>query len=150
MMTTYPVRHLSLGIDCAYPHACAYLEDPANFAEWASGLGQGLTPGPTTPEDHTWHAQTPTGPATIQFTPPNPFGILDHTVQPATNTPPVYIPMRLLRNRHGVEILFTLYQHPEMTDRAFAADAATVMADLRRLKSILESRHGIAPLRRSA
>lgn len=133
IMSTYPLRHLSIGIDRPYPQVYAFLADPANFPQWAAGLGQGV--------EHLggtdWQVQTPSGPMLGHFTSPNPYGVLDHTlVTPqgeAFNNP-----MRLIANGTGVEVLFTLFQHPGTTAEAFATNANAVTRDLTKLKTLLE------------
>jgi hypothetical protein len=52
---------------------------------------------------------------------------------------PVLNPIRVLPNGSGSEVVFTLFQHPGMSDQRFAEDAMLVEADLRLLKRILEA-----------
>jgi uncharacterized protein YndB with AHSA1/START domain len=134
-MTTYPVRHLSLTIEKPYTQVYAFLANPDNFAQWAHGLGTSFHHA----GGHNWQAETPSGPMTVSFPTPNPYGIVDHTVHPADDSPATYVPMRVLINGTGTEILFTLFQKPGVTDRTFTTDAETVMLDLHRLKSLLEN-----------
>jgi hypothetical protein len=47
--------------------------------------------------------------------------------------------MRVLANEEGSEVVFTLYRRPGVDDAEYDADAATVGADLGRLKELLES-----------
>jgi hypothetical protein len=76
----------------------------------------------------------------VRFTPPNPFGVLDHYVQPP-GLPEIHVPMRLLPNHDACEITLTLFRQPTMTDDQFAADTDWVRRDLATLKSLLESSH---------
>jgi hypothetical protein len=74
----------------------------------------------------------------VRFADPNPFGVLDHRVTlPGGES--TLNPMRVVANGDGSELTFTLFRPPGVTDQAFAADAAQVEADLRRLKTLLES-----------
>jgi hypothetical protein len=50
----------------------------------------------------------------------------------------IYIPMRVVSNGSGSELLLTLFRLPEMTDEKFAADAQWVMRDLAAVKNLLE------------
>jgi hypothetical protein len=46
--------------------------------------------------------------------------------------------MRVVPNGTGAEVTFLLFRTPDMTDAAFAADAAAVARDLNALKTLLE------------
>ena len=78
-----------------------------------------------------------TSAAQVQFTPRNSFGVVDHTViRPSGQR--VYVPMRLIANGEGCELLFTLYREPNISDAQFSSDAAFVQRDLDGLKRLLE------------
>ena len=72
----------------------------------------------------------------IRFTGRNPFGVMDHHVALGTGTE-VHVPMRVVPNGAGAEVLVTLFRRPGMSDEAFAADAAWVRRDLLALKALL-------------
>ena len=110
-----------------------FLVQPENFPKWASGLGESLRH----VEGMEWLVETPAGPTTVRFTEHNSFGILDHVVTPAVESP-IINPMRVFRNGSGSEVLFTLIQHPGMSDAEFGRDADWVARDLRALKAHLE------------
>ena len=76
------------------------------------------------------------GPVRIGFTERNAFGVMDHHVDLGTG-PEVYVPMRVVPNGGGAEVLVTLFRRPGMSDEAFAADAAWVLRDLLTLKALL-------------
>jgi hypothetical protein len=62
---------------------------------------------------------------------------MDHTViRPSGQR--VYIPMRLIVNGSGCELLFTLFREPMMSEAQFASDAGFVQRDLNGLKRLLE------------
>jgi hypothetical protein len=84
-----------------------------------------------------WIADSGDGVSRVQFTPRNSFGVVDHTVIRASGQS-VYIPMRLIANGSGCELLFTLYREPNLSDAQFASDAGFVERDLNRLKTLLE------------
>src|SRR5258708_1107941 len=56
----------------------------------------------------------------------------------APSGPRVYVPMRLIANSSGCELLFTLFREPNMSDAQFASDAGFVQRDLNGLKRLLE------------
>jgi hypothetical protein len=70
--------------------------------------------------------------------PENEFGVLDHYARlPGGREVPN--PMRVVPNGAGCEVIFTLFRRPGMSDQQFARDARTVDADLRKLRTVLET-----------
>lgn len=88
-----------------------------------------------------WKVTTSGGESRLRLSPPNEFGVLDHHVTTPAGAE-IYIPMRVVANGAGSEVIFTVYRMPGMTDEAYAADVAQVEADLATLKQILEDRDG--------
>jgi len=84
-----------------------------------------------------WIAMTPQGQVKIRLAEKNHFGVLDHYVIPAPGVE-VYVPMRVVPNGSGSEMMFTLFRLPDMSEEQYAADAELVGQDLRTLKDILE------------
>jgi hypothetical protein len=110
-----------------------FMSVPENFPKWASGLGQSLTK-----RDGEWIAETPQGSMKVRFTERNSFGVLDHYVIPRSGVQ-IYIPMRVISNGIGSEVLFTLFRLSDTSDEKFAEDAEWVKRDLNALKSLLEA-----------
>ncbi|MBS7544600.1 SRPBCC family protein [Ancylobacter oerskovii] len=133
-MSVRPALHIGIGIARAFEEVRAFLSDPANFPAWAEGLGHGFTP----LGGREWRVETPLGPMRVRFTPPNPYGVLDHTLIPAEGAP-MYNPMRVVANGEGSEVVFTLFRREGMDDAGFAADAEWVRRDLARLKALMEA-----------
>lgn len=125
-------RTVSVAIDCNPPRAYAYLSGPENIPAWAPGFCSSIER-----TEGEWVATTPDGPVTVRFAEENALGVLDHYVRLNPETE-VLNPMRVVPNSKGCELMFTLFQHPGMSDEQFAADAALVEADLRRAKAVLE------------
>jgi hypothetical protein len=105
----------------------AFLADPGNWPTWASGLGTLRQL-----DDGRWVAQQADGLVTIVFSPRNPFGICDHTVTTASGQQ-IYVPVRVIENNGGAEVILTLYRLPGMDDATWERDAAWVKKDLERL-----------------
>lgn len=105
---------------------------PEDFSRWASGLAKT----PIERDGEHWKAEGPEGPIRIRFTDHNPFGVMDHWVDVGAGRD-VYVPMRVVANQSGAEILFTLFRQPEMSEAQFAADAEWVARDLAALKRLL-------------
>lgn len=108
---------------------------PERFAAWASGLSQARLQAQA---DGTWTGQGPEGPIRVRFTDHNPHGVMDHWVDIGGDTI-FYIPLRIIANGTGSEVMLTLFQYPGMTDERFAADRDWVMRDLLALKALGEA-----------
>lgn len=73
----------------------------------------------------------------LRFAEKNDLGVLDHYVSPSPGIE-IYVPMRVLANGPGSELVFTLFRLPGMSDEKFAEDAKMVMRDLETLKELLD------------
>lgn len=125
-------RTLSVRIDRPYAEVYEFLVDPMNWNQWAVGLGKSLRR-----SEGGWIADSDGGTIKVRFTPRNELGVLDHTVMRPSGAD-VYVPMRLIANGSGCELLFTLFREPGMTDDHYTADTNFVQRDLNRLKELLE------------
>lgn len=131
-MTVHKALNLSISIDRDWRAVYDFLAVPENFPRWAAGLGRRFER-----SGAEWIAEDPSGrPIRIRFTPPNPFGVLDHDV--VVDGVETHNAFRVVPNGTGAEIMFTLLRAPHMDDAAFEADAAAVRRDLATLKSLLE------------
>ena len=129
---TVESRTITVRIDRPFDKVYEFLVDPSNWNQWAFGLGKNIRR-----SQDGWIADSGDGVAKVQFTPRNSFGVVDHTViRPSGQS--VYIPMRLITNGSGCELLFTLFREPNMSDAQFASDAGFVQRDLDGLKQLLE------------
>ena len=59
----------------------------------------------------------------------NQYGVLDHTVVLPNGTE-VYVPMRMIPNGKGSEVMLVLFRQPGMDDTEFARDAGLMQNDL--------------------
>ncbi|WP_251007720.1 hypothetical protein [Sphingobium sp. BHU LFT2] len=71
---------------------------------------------------------------TIRFTPHNDHGVMDHFVGTGDGQE-VHVPLRVIANGEGAEVMLTLSHQPGMTDEDFARDAKWITRDLRALKT---------------
>jgi hypothetical protein len=124
-------RYLSVAIARNADEAYEFLSVPDNFPKWASGLGALRRSGGE------WVTETPDGPMQVRFSARNTFGVLDHWVTPASGET-LYIPLRVIRNGDGCELVLTLFRQPGMSEEKFAADGEWVMRDLMAARAILE------------
>ena len=129
---TVESRTLTVRIDRPFDKVYEFLVDPVNWNQWAFGLGKNIRR-----SQDGWITDENGGVASVQFTPRNSFGVVDHTVIRASGQR-IYLPMRLIINGSGCELLFTLFREPNMSDAQFASDAGFVQRDLNGLKRLLE------------
>lgn len=129
------LRSKTIGVSIERPPAeiHSFVSDPANLPAWAAGLGRSVKR-----SAEGWLVETESGWVRIRFAPPNEFGILDHYVT-LPGDPEVLVPMRVMPNGTGSEVIFTVFQPPEMSDAQFAEDVALVEHDLRTLKRVMET-----------
>lgn len=129
-------RHLSVRIDRPVPEVYAFASEPRNLPRWAPGLGSAISE-----EDGGWFVETPEGRVRIRFVPRNDLGVLDHeVVTPSGET--VHLPVRVIADGDGSEVVFTLRRTPGMTDEELERDTALVTADLALLKQLVEGGAG--------
>ncbi|MEX2641976.1 MAG: hypothetical protein WD270_00880 [Acetobacterales bacterium] len=106
---------------------------PEAFPEWASGLADASL----ARTGDGWTAQGPEGPVRIVFTPRNDYGVMDHGVHlPGGRV--VQVPMRVVRNGEGAEVMLTQFRQPGMGDETFERDAEWIRRDLDALKALAE------------
>jgi hypothetical protein len=84
-------------------------------------------------------ADTPAGRVGISFAPRNTYGVLDHDVTLPSGEI-IHVPLRVIADGKGSEVVFTLRRLPAMSDEDLERDENAVSADLSRLKRVLEKR----------
>lgn len=130
-------RHVSIWIDVAPDVVYEFAADPQTWPQWAAGLAAGELR--QSPEG--WVADSPMGTVTVEFAPPNRFGVLDHVVRMPSGEQ-VYNPFRVVPAGVGeaaCEVVFSVRRRPGMTDEELADDVAAVAADLATLKGLVEA-----------
>ena len=129
---TVESRVITVRINRPFDQVYGFLADPSNWNKWALGLGRNIRR-----SQDGWIADSGGGVAKVQFTPQNSLGVLDHTVIRSSGQR-VYVPMRLIANGSGCELMFTLFREPNMSDAQFGTDSGYVQRDLNGLKTLLE------------
>ena len=87
-----------------------------------------------------WIAEILQEQAKVRITKRNDFGILDHYVKllSSPNVDEVFVPMRVVQNGDGSEVIFTIFELAGMAEERYAEDIRMVEQDLKNLKSIIE------------
>ena len=128
-------RHISVWINRPATEVYRYAADPRHLPYWAAGLAQGQV----TQVGEIWVVQSPMGEVTVEFSPANDLGVLDHVVT-VPGAEPVFNPLRVVpAGPDWCEVVFTLRRRSGMSDAEYQADADAVAADLATLKRLLES-----------
>lgn len=117
-------------IGCPPGHVYGFVSDPHNLPRWSFFRS-------VTRSGDQWVVDTPDGPVVLRFAEANQLGVLDHWVTLGSGVE-IYVPMRVISNGEGSEVLFTLFQAPGMSDEEFEEDAQQVERDLATLKAALD------------
>lgn len=129
-----PARTLSISIASDWRALYEAIWRPETFPKWASGLAQSQL----RQEGEHWIAQGAEGTVRICFSAHNAYGVMDHWVETESGDS-VHIPLRIVENGDGAEVLLTLFRQPGMDDERFETDAAWVRRDLEKLKHLVEN-----------
>jgi hypothetical protein len=129
-----PARTLSISVARDWRALYEAIWRPESFPTWASGLAQAQL----CQEGERWIAQGPEGPIRIRFSAHNAYGVMDHWVETESGES-VHIPLRIIENGNGAEVLLSLFRQPNMDDERFENDAEWVRRDLEKLKHLAES-----------
>lgn len=125
-------RTMSTSINRSPRTVYGFVSNLENLPRWASSTFPSIKEA-----SGEWFVDTPQGQNKVMLAERNNFGILDHYVK-LTSGVEVYVPMRVVKNGGGSEVMLTVFQTPEMTDLKYAEDIKTVEKDLNHLKTILE------------
>lgn len=126
-------KTISLFIAAAPERVYEFASAPDKLLLWAPSFCQSV--------EHVgddWVVHSPLGRVVFAFVARNDLGVLDHTVTLADGVK-VVNPMRVIANGAGSEVMFTLFQRGDMSDRQFEEDAGMVLNDLQTLRRLLET-----------
>lgn len=126
-------RTLSVSIGCDLQTVYEFVSNLENLPQWAKTFCRSVKQ-----SGGGWVIDTPHGPMKISIAGKNEAGIVDHCVSPAPGVE-IFVPMRVVRNGAGSEVLFTVFQQLGMSDEQYAEDIGLVEQDLATLKRTLEA-----------
>lgn len=124
---------LSVSIHVPPQTVYEFVSNPENLGRWATAFCRSVHK-----TDDGWRVETRDGPVGFRFVPANEFGVLDHFVT-LPDGAELMIPMRVVPNGSGSEVLFTVFRWPAMSEDQHREDVEGVERDLTALKHVLES-----------
>lgn len=131
-METFEAKNISISISRPSNEVYEFVSNPMNLPKWATGLSDSIQN-----VNGEWIADSPMGKVKIKFAESNKFGVVDHDVTLDSGIT-FHNPMRVLPNKNGCEVIFTLFRQADMTEEKFTTDADLVKRDLEKLKATLE------------
>ena len=114
-----------------------YPVGPAGPRVIQSRLDTGLSAAGLHNDNGVWRAKgSGGGDVILRFTGHNAFGVMDHTVCLRSGGE-IHVPMRVVANGDGAEVMLTLFRQPGVSVEAFEHDANWVRRDLAQLREML-------------
>ncbi len=107
---------------------------PAYFPKWLSALNQGELQ----PDGDRWQGNGAGGPVKVRFSEHNPWCIMDFYINGGYSKE-IFVPMRIVANESGSQLLLTLFRQPLQSDDKFAAELDVARGDLEKLRALLTS-----------
>ena len=137
-MSTHQTTTLAVTIDAPPQSVAADLADPATHPEWAAEFFDGPA---TRRDDGSYSARVPLMGGPVRFTveADTAAGIVDLFLAPEGAPFGAPLPVRLVPNGDGVDVLWTLTRFPGTPDEAWQAGLASMSRELERLRERHES-----------
>jgi hypothetical protein len=118
-MPTFPVHTLTVTIETPFAEVVAFLADPANHPEWATEFFAGPAEPTDTPGEFEVLVPMMGGKARFRTETQARHGIVDLYLAPAGAPFGPPLPIRMLHNGDGTDVLFTLTRFPGMPEAAW-------------------------------
>lgn len=123
---------LSISIQCEPKKVYAFMADPTHLPLWGKTFCRSVKK-----TDGEWVIETPQGPTKIRVAEKNDLGVVDYYLEPPSGGV-AFVPMRVVPNSGGSEVIFTVFQLPHATEESYQNDIRLVKQDLKGLKQYLE------------
>lgn len=111
----------------------AYVADPENLPEWATGFAQAVGR-----EGDRWVVTTPAGDVGLRVEADPDLGVVDYVMELAPGAE-VTAPTRILPHGDNTVYVFTQLQAPEMPDEVFDRQIEELRRELPQLRHLLEA-----------
>lgn len=136
-MTTLPTRTLTVTIDAPFDRVARDLADPRTHPDWAKGFFKGEAR-PSKNDEVVIFSPFMGTDVRFRVEADLARGILDLYLAPASAEFGPALPVRLLHNGDGVDVLWTLTRFPDTPDERWEAGCASMQQELQELKRIQE------------
>lgn len=133
-MPTFATTTVNITINRDPKTVYKFISNLTNLPKWAKTFCRSIKKSNNTMGECI--IETPQGPVEIRIAPKNNFGIVDHYISPAEGKE-VLVPLRVVPNGSGTEVIFTVFQQPHMSDESYKKDIELVKQDLKNLKEIM-------------
>lgn len=130
----FPSRTISVTLNRPYDEVYAFMSNPANLSRWTGGV---LHAPLEQVEGNLWRTVYEDNSVDLEFTPINPFGIIDLQVRGRGMADRRYW-ARLFPNGEGTELCCTILQHADEPDAKFQSDFEWLRSDLMILKTFID------------
>jgi hypothetical protein len=134
-MAIHETRTLTVSIDAAYANVAADLADPLSHPAWARRFFAGPSAASTMPGEVVAQVPMMGGPVRYKVDADAAHGIFDIYLAPQGAPFGAPIPVRLIRNGDGVDVLWTLSRIPGTPDASWQAGLAAMAEELKALKA---------------
>jgi uncharacterized protein YndB with AHSA1/START domain len=132
---TTPARLATFSIHKPLRDVYEFLLRPENFARWAFVGDTKMT----SLGDGDWAVETSVGPRILRFADRNRDFVLTHSARNLPTDTPSIIPMRLMANGDGTELIYVFMPRPALSEAEWVSMIEWVTADLGALTSYLEN-----------
>ena len=113
-MTLLKSRTLIVSINCDSKKVYEFVTDLTNLPQWAKTFCRSIRR-----VKSQWIIETAQGPCKIRIAKKNDLGVLDHYLTPSRGSE-VFVPMRVVPNGSGSEVVFTVFQQPGIREHRLA------------------------------
>lgn len=125
-------KTLTISITCPSSELYDFVSNPQNLPKWAKTYCRSIKKA-----NDGWGMETPQGEEGLMICGENELGVLDHYITTPSGLK-VLVPMRVVPNGEGSEVIFTVFKQTWMTDESFSKDIGSVEQDLKNLKTVME------------
>ena len=133
-MATLETTTLSVTIDAPFERVVADLADPTSHPEWATEFFAGPARPVSTTEAEV-DVPMMGGPARLRVDADRGRGVVDVALAPGGGDYGPPIPVRVVRNGDGVDVLWTLARTPGIPDAAWEQGVAAMRRELEALRA---------------
>jgi uncharacterized protein YndB with AHSA1/START domain len=131
----YRSTTIAVSIDCPLAEVYEFLVEPLNLPTWTLAVER-----IEHREGNDWTGTTAEGEVIFRYPKRNEYGVLDYAMWRVGEPEGALVPLRVVPNADGTEVLITYHQRPGISDEVYESELEWTRADLLTLKTLLEGR----------